>query len=93
MLQAKKNHFLNLMQNVANLFYFQNPLHLQKFKNWNSKTVEKIYKPLIEIYQLLIVFINGMLLDNFLLTVMVSYLHILLTLVKPGILLQVLVVT
>ena len=34
-----------------------------------QSTVDKIYQPLIEIYQPLIFFINGMLFDNFLLTV------------------------
>ena len=33
--------------------------------------VDKIYQPLIEIYQPLIFFINGMLFDNYLLTVLV----------------------
>ena len=38
-----------------------------------QSTVDKIYQPLIEIYQLLIFFINGMLFDNHLLTVTVGF--------------------
>ena len=44
---------------------------VDRFYRWLEfqSTIDKIFQPLIEIYQLLIFFINGILFDNFLLTV------------------------